>query len=90
MSIASSTLVGWPISVSYSAISRLPSILAFEQHAVEIEDESPSNLMHQSSNSAVPTRTGRASITAVSIIADMPMLSPATSWRRRSFASNAK
>jgi len=65
-------------------------IFAFEQHAVEVEDDRL-RLGHQSSNRAVPTRTAVApSVAAASKSADIPMLKPATSWRRPSSASNAK
>ena len=61
--------------------------LAFEQHAVEIEDDRV-EAGHQSSNRAVPTRTAVApSITAALKSADIPMLEPgdvmasAQAWR---------
>ena len=64
--------------------------LAFEKHAVEVEDDRV-ELQHQSSNKAVPTRTAVApSMTARLKSADIPMLRPVTSWRRASLASSAK
>jgi hypothetical protein len=53
--------------------------LAFEEHAIEIEDDR-CEAGHSSSNRAVPIRTAVApSITAVSKSPDIPMLKPVTS-----------
>ena len=63
---------------------------ALEQHAVEIEDDRL-RCAHQSSNSAVPTRTAVApSIAAALKSLDIPMLNVMTPCRRPSFASRAK
>src|SRR5699024_7200331 len=67
----------------------IPLKLAFQEHAVEVEDDRV--VVHSSSNNAVPMRTAVApSITAERKSPDIPMLKPVTSWRRASLASNAK
>ena len=64
--------------------------LAFQQHAVEIEDD-PGISQARAPNKAVPIRIWVApTITAVSKSPDMPMLRPARPWRRASLASKAK